>query len=243
MTTRIASYNTHKCVGTDGVRDPGRVIDVINALGADVVALQEVDRRLGDRPAALPARMIEADTDYDIVDLPRTGPNSLGWHGQAVLIRRGAAITATHGINLPGLEPRGALSATISVAGRPTFTLFAAHLGLRRTDRRAQWAEIAEQMDEAPAPALAIGDFNEWSRAKGFEPLNGFEVHAPGRSYPARMPFGRLDRIVTGPGLTIERMGVFDSALARKASDHLPIWADVSAAPPAQIVMARQGQL
>lgn len=229
MTTRIASYNTHKCVGTDGVRNPGRVIDVINALGADVIALQEVDRRLGDRPAALPARMIQTLTDYDIADLPRTGPNSLGWHGQAVLIRRGARIDATHGIDLPGLEPRGALSATISVAGRPSFTLFAAHLGLRRRDRRAQWERIARQMEDAPAPPLAIGDFNEWSKLKGFEPLTGFEVHAPGRSYPSRLPFGRLDRLVTGPGVTVERMGVFDSPVARRASDHLPIWADVSA--------------
>jgi endonuclease/exonuclease/phosphatase family metal-dependent hydrolase len=26
----------------------------------------------------------------------------------------------------------------------------------------------------------------------------------------------------------VVRMGVFDSALARRASDHLPIWADVT---------------
>lgn len=238
MTTRIASYNTHKCVGSDGKRDPGRVLSVINALGADVIALQEVDLRLGARPAALPAGMIEAETDYDLADLPRTGPQSLGWHGQALLIRRGALIRATAGIELPGLEPRGALSATISVAGRPNFTLFAAHLGLRRRDRRAQWNRLAERMSEALAPALAIGDFNEWSRAKGFEPLSGFHVHVPGPSYPARIPLGRLDRLVTGPGISVERMGVFDSPLARRASDHLPIWADVSALPGTEAAIA-----
>jgi len=42
---RLASYNIHKALGTDGRRDPGRVLEVVNALGADVVALQEADRR------------------------------------------------------------------------------------------------------------------------------------------------------------------------------------------------------
>ncbi|MFC5736395.1 endonuclease/exonuclease/phosphatase family protein [Sinirhodobacter huangdaonensis] len=228
MTLRIASYNTHKCVGTDGLRDPERVLSVINALSADIVALQEVDLRLGERPAALPAKLIEAETDFRPADLPRTGPESLGWHGQTVLVRRGTRILATEGIALPGLEPRGALRLMLARSGADPFVLIAAHLGLRRTDRRAQWARIARELGrEAPGPALAIGDFNEWSTKRGFEALTGLDIHAPGATYPSRAPLGRLDRLVTTPGLRVLRMGVFDSPLARRASDHLPIWADV----------------
>lgn len=225
---RIASYNLHKCVGGDGRADPGRVLAVINALGADVIALQEVDRRMGARPAALPARLIEAETDFHRAPLPRTGPDSLGWHGQAVLIRRGIRVEEGGGLALPGLEPRGALWLRLAPEGADPFMLIAAHLGLRRSDRRAQWARIAEAMRAAaPAPVLAIGDFNEWRAKRGFEALSGFEIHAPGPSFPARAPLGRLDRIVAGPGLRLSRMGVFDSPLSRRASDHLPIWADV----------------
>lgn len=228
---RIASYNLHKCVGTDGRTDPARVLAVLEAIGADVVALQEVDRRLGARPAALPLKLIEAETDYRRAALPRTGPDSLGWHGQAVLIRRGIRVQEGGGIALPGLEPRGALWLRLAPEGSDPFTLIAAHLGLRRTDRRAQWARIAEMMRaEAPAPVLALGDFNEWRAKRGFEALTGFDIHAPGPSYPARAPLGRLDRIVTGPGVRLRRMGVFDSPLARRASDHLPIWADLAGA-------------
>ncbi|AOZ70954.1 hypothetical protein LPB142_08115 [Rhodobacter xanthinilyticus] len=230
MSIRIASYNLHKCVGTDRKTDPARILAVLNALSADVIALQEVDRRMGARPAALPEKLIEAESDFLRIDGPRTGPDSLGWHGQAILVRRGTRAIAVEGLDLPGLEPRGALAARLAHEGAAPFTLIAAHLGLRRADRRAQWGRLAEILRAAPGPALAIGDFNEWSESRGFEALTGFQIHAPGASYPAFAPVGRLDRVVVTPGLRVVRMGVFDSPLARRASDHLPIWADIEGA-------------
>ena len=38
---RVATYNVHACVGTDGRHDPDRVASVIGELDADIVALQE----------------------------------------------------------------------------------------------------------------------------------------------------------------------------------------------------------
>lgn len=228
MAIRIASYNVHKCVGTDGKRDPHRAVMVINALSADIVALQEVDRRMGPRPAALPRRMIEEESDFEVLEFNRTGPGSLGWHGQTVLARRGLHVSAVTPLTLPGLEPRGALSVEVSEKGLPPFRLIAAHLGLRRTDRRAQLHRIGEELaGAAPRPAIAMGDFNEWSLRRGFEPLHAFTVHAPGRSYPSRAPMGHLDRFVLGPGLQVARAGVLDTPLSRRASDHLPVWADI----------------
>lgn len=228
MTVRIASYNLHKCVGTDRRHDPERVVAVINALQADVIALQEVDKRMGSRPAALPQKLIEAETDFVRHDMPRTGPDSLGWHGQVVLVRRGSKVLDVEPITLPGLEPRGALAVNIVPDSGAPFLLVAAHLGLRRMDRRAQWSRIARAMQDAnPHPALAIGDFNEWRAKHGFEALTGFHIHEPGATYPSRAPVGRLDRIVTSPGLRVVRKGVLDTPVARIASDHLPIWADI----------------
>ncbi|MGB0968912.1 MAG: endonuclease/exonuclease/phosphatase family protein, partial [Halocynthiibacter sp.] len=54
MSLRIASYNIRKCIGLDRRRDPHRTAGVIQALRADIVLLQEADKRLGARPAALP---------------------------------------------------------------------------------------------------------------------------------------------------------------------------------------------
>ncbi|MER5171510.1 endonuclease/exonuclease/phosphatase family protein [Thioclava sp. GXIMD2076] len=228
MTLRIASYNIHKCVGVDRRRDPNRIIEVLNTLDADIVALQEVDRRRGARPAALTASLIEAETDFCTIEQPRTGPDSLGWHGQAFLVRKTVEMIDCKGIELPGLEPRGALHLHIKAEGDLPFSIFAAHLGLRRADRRAQWTRIAKEMLAAsPAPALAIGDFNEWSGRSGFEALSGFSVHAPGATYPSVAPVGKLDRIVTCNRASIAKMAVLDTQLTRRASDHLPIWADV----------------
>ena len=50
---RIATYNIHKCVGTDRRRDPGRIIEVLAEIDADIVALQEADLRFGDREGLL----------------------------------------------------------------------------------------------------------------------------------------------------------------------------------------------
>src|SRR5436853_5543396 len=43
---RIASYNVHGCVGTDGRKDAARIAAVIRELDCDTVGLQEVDHRL-----------------------------------------------------------------------------------------------------------------------------------------------------------------------------------------------------
>ena len=43
---RIASYNVHGCVGTDGRKDAARIAEVIRELECDTVGLQEVDYRL-----------------------------------------------------------------------------------------------------------------------------------------------------------------------------------------------------
>ena len=58
---RIATYNLQKCVGLDMRRRPDRSLSVIAALDADLVVLQEADKRLPPRPAALPHDMAEQD--------------------------------------------------------------------------------------------------------------------------------------------------------------------------------------
>ena len=56
---RVASYNMRKAIGTDRRRRPERTIEVLNELDADVIALQEADRRFGSRASAIPLAMLE----------------------------------------------------------------------------------------------------------------------------------------------------------------------------------------
>ena len=57
-----------------------------------------------------------------------------------------------------------------------------------------------------------------------------FQRLAPtGSSFHARHPVAQLDRIIVHKDLNIEAAGVHMSSAARRASDHLPIWARLSA--------------
>lgn len=232
MSLRLASYNLHKCVGLDGRRDPGRVLDVLNGIGADIIALQEVDRRLGPRPAALPRALIEGQSDFTVPDLP-INMVSLGWHGQTILTR-GHAVSATQRINLPGMEPRGAVLAEIQLPSGGALRVVGVHLGLVRRARQLQLRAILRALARrVPMPTVILGDFNEWSARRGLEPLAGaFMLHAPGRSFHAARPIAALDRIALDPQITLSDAGVVNTTLARAASDHLPIWADITLPDP-----------
>lgn len=222
---RIASYNIRKARGLDNKRDPARVVQVINALGADIVALQEADRRLGQRKPAIPRHMIEAETDFALLELGGTAV-SLGWHGNAVLVRKSVRVTGVAQLDFPGLEPRGAVQ--ISLALGAGLCVVATHLGLLRRDRRAQ-LRLLDRATMHSGPTVIAGDFNEWSHRRGLEPLAGrFRTYAPGRSFHARRPVAALDRFALSAELTMRRGGVEQGALARRASDHLPVWSDVA---------------
>ena len=66
---KVASYNMRKGIGLDRRRNPGRVLSVLGELDADIVALQEADRRFGTRASAIPPHMFEEHSDYVPVDL------------------------------------------------------------------------------------------------------------------------------------------------------------------------------
>jgi endonuclease/exonuclease/phosphatase family metal-dependent hydrolase len=225
---RVASYNIRKCVGLDRRRDPDRVLGIIAELGADAVALQEADRRLGERPATLERGRIETITGLVPVDLA-ANDISLGWHGNAVLLHPEIRVETVRRLDLPGLEPRGAVLIE-AVRHGLSFRMVAVHLGLTRAFRRRQLNEIvkAAAPQEAEMPTVILGDMNEWRSDRGLESFAPeFTVHAPGLSFHAARPVAALDRIALNRRLTLHDAGVHQSDVARIASDHLPVWADL----------------
>ncbi len=229
---RLLSYNIRKAVGLDGRRHPGRIMDVINQSDADIVLLQEADRRLGPRPAALQHRLIEDASDYEVVPL---APNdvSLGWHGNAILVRKGLTVHRTDRLELPGLEPRGAVLAEISTPECAPVTIVGAHLGLLRPWRRRQLGRIAATLAGPDVThSIVGGDFNEWSETQGLEELAAsHSIISPGKSFHANRPLAALDRIAHGAAIGADGAGVDQSPIARISSDHLPIWADLHLPP------------
>ena len=230
----VASYNIRKAIGSDRRRRPDRILDVLGEIDADIVALQEADRRFGERATALPLHMIAEHSPYVPVPLD-VRPGSIGWHGNALLVRRSARVTAHATIVLPALEPRGAVTADIEVDG-VTVRVVGMHLDLSGLWRRRQAHAILAGLAAMPRklPTILMGDMNEWRPAGGClkDFAQDFRFAETGPSFHARRPVARLDRIVVSADVQIAQAGVHRSPGARTASDHLPIWARLTCNPP-----------
>lgn len=220
----VASYNIRKGLGTDRRRRPDRILEVLHEVRADIVALQEADRRFGARQSALPLELI-SQREYRAVPFD-IRPGGIGWHGNAILIRPSVEMTAFAPLVLPTLEPRGAVMAELRVGGHE-LRVIGMHLDLSGLWRRRQIRAILDQLRaRRDMPTVMMGDLNEWSLHGGcMRELGGLHVAPTGRSYHSRRPVGCLDRIILTPDLHLVACGVHISERARMASDHLPIWA------------------
>ncbi|WP_265587527.1 endonuclease/exonuclease/phosphatase family protein [Sphingomicrobium arenosum] len=256
MNLTIASFNIRKALGTDRKRDPLRILKVLEEVNPDIVVLQEADKRVGTRGAALPHelvaehghwRPVPAARSHDkLLDLvpqhPLTQPfldrldtRNLGWHGNAILVREDHEVEEAMCLDLPSLEPRGALLAQLTVDGQP-LRVIGAHLDLSGLYRKRQVAHLLETIEALghDRPTIIAGDTNEWrTGANSLDALEErFACAACGPSYHTRKPIATLDRIFVDKRLTVFESGVHRSVAAKAASDHLPVWAKVGFAPP-----------
>ncbi len=225
---KVASYNIHKGVGLDRLRRPERVLEVLCEIDADVVALQEADRRFGERVSALPPELILQQSPYMPVEVNRRD-HSIGWHGNALLVRRDTEILTHAHIELPTLEPRGAVLAELRIRG-VRVRVVGMHLDLSGLRRRRQARAIITALESRrPLPTILMGDLNEWSLHGGClrDFAHHFRIAPTPPSFHTRRPVARLDRIMVDRSLTIGACGAHHTLAARRASDHLPIWARV----------------
>ena len=227
---KVASYNIRKSLGTDRQRRPDRIMRILGEIDADVVALQEVDMRFGQRISTLSAEAIVDHTAYMPV---RFGirQESLGWHGNAILVRKGIEVVEQRRIDIPSFEPRGAVLADLRMGGA-VVRVVGMHLGLMGSSRMRQAQAIVAYLEsiEGKVPTIIMGDLNQWAPDGGC--LAQFALHhqviAPGRSFHSRRPMLELDRIITSRDIRLEATGVHHTALARTGSDHLPVWANLT---------------
>lgn len=217
---RIASYNIRKAVGLDWRRDPHRIVDVIGEINADIVVLQEADKRLGERPGVLPLDRLHEEQGYVLSAVNAGGP-SHGWHGNAILYRsKKISEPKTERIALPAREPRGAIAARFSNEG---FAVIGAHLALTAGVRRKQIHSLCSRAQHFDIPTVIGGDFNHWGR--NF-PAGKHEVITPGLSFHASHQIAALDRFILCGPVEAKQAFVHQSMAARQASDHLPVVLD-----------------
>jgi endonuclease/exonuclease/phosphatase family metal-dependent hydrolase len=226
---RVATYNVHECVGRDGRHDPERVARVIDELDADIVALQEFTY-----PASIaletrsPVVLTTLDR-YQCALGPTRQTRRAECFGNALFTRH--RIVEVHRIELSieRREPRGALAATIETGGHLVHVL-SAHLGLKLHERRFQVRQILDYLDSVRNTLLVVaGDFNDWLPGRSVVHVLDRRLGRLRRAatFPAIWPVVALDRIWVHPAPALRRIVAWRTPLARVASDHLPLVADI----------------
>jgi endonuclease/exonuclease/phosphatase family metal-dependent hydrolase len=222
MQITLATYNIHACVGIDRRFDPERIVQVLNEMDVDVVALQEVEHHNID--------------GYDLLDYlaEKTGLTAIAGptllretrdYGNALLTRLPIVTVRRIDLSLPQREPRGALDVMHNWCGQ-SIRVVATHLGLRPGERRQQVRRLLALFDSGSTDYSALlGDLNEW--ILWGRPLRWLRRHFDPtphpRTYPARFPLFALDRIWVRPCTALTSIGIHDSPASRIASDHLPL--------------------
>lgn len=244
LTMRLLTLNLHKGFSALGRRDVLRDIRAaVRLVGADVVFLQEVvGARSHGGEAAPHARPPQyeflADSLWSDHAYGRNAVSPRGHHGNAVLSRYPIEQFNNIDVSQRGDEARGLLHCRLRLPGRARpLHAVCVHLGLREAHRRRQLTQLCElvaQTADQGDPLLVAGDFNDW-RLRGHQRLEEActlaDVHAsaggrPPRTFPARFPLLRLDRIYVRNVLS-HRPLLLPARPWSHLSDHQPLAAEV----------------
>jgi endonuclease/exonuclease/phosphatase family metal-dependent hydrolase len=236
----VATYNVHRCIGRDGCMVPERVAAVIRELDAQLVGLQEVDSCANAGLSGGQMERLAQATGLTAIAGP-TLRRADGHYGNVLLSARQVLEVTRWDLSVAGREPRGAIDATVDT-GRGELRVLVTHLGLQAAERRVQLRRISQMLGSADErPVLLMGDINEWlPLSPRLRALRARVGRSPWKAtFPARWPLLGLDRIWVRPPRAVLALSVHRSALARAASDHLPLKASIaldrlSAAPEGQ---------
>ena len=235
---RLVTYNIHKGIGgLDRRYRIERIVEVLQGCHGDFIFLQEVDEGV---PRSRHERQVDVLGDalgfahrsfFPNVKLKR------GHYGNALLSRFPIDHAENIDLTISVKKRRSALHARLSVNINDQAVrlwLFNTHLGLAEFERRMQLRRILgfqhqHRMSGHIASVIA-GDFNDvWGRlGKTVMEPEGYQ--GSGKqilTFPAARPLRPLDRVFVRGPVEITHSYRSRQKLARQASDHLPLVADL----------------
>jgi endonuclease/exonuclease/phosphatase family metal-dependent hydrolase len=228
---RIATYNIHRCRGMDRRVVPGRIIEVLRGINADVIALQEVIGAGPQRPGQ--AEEIGASLGMGWV---MTCVRTLRQHqfGNVVLSRFPIVHHSQYDLSWRTCEPRMCQRADIDVNGQ-VLHIYNVHLGTAVLERRYQAGRLASFVHDRriAGPKVILGDFNEWMKGLAtktlsslFESVDISQHLKRRRTYPGLFPVVHLDHIYYEGRVEVRSVEMPRTRQALMASDHLPLVAN-----------------
>ena len=239
MQLRVLSYNIHKCIGgVDRRYDPLRVAETIAHHAPDVVLLQEVDheakRSLHHRQVDVLGDLLGYRHRSWFANVKVRGG---GEYGNAVLSRFPVMETRNIDLTIPPKKRRGALHVRLRVriddGHSRTLHVYNLHLGLAGFERKLQLKRFFDSHPFAGlherAAVIVGGDLNDVYGTLGrklFAPV-GFRGDVVPATFPAWAPVRALDGIYVRGACELKRVQRSRYEVARRASDHLPLIADL----------------
>lgn len=223
---KLATYNIHRCYGKGSKFDPERTAHLIQQLDADIIALQEVET-FHEGGANL-IDFFSAELGYSIIAGP-TMYREDSHYGNAIMTRYEPSDIEMTDISEPGVEPRGMISLLYDFDGT-SLHVVATHLGMKSRERKRQLNAILNCVDKRDADIKAVmGDLNEWLPWGGISPglKRRFGKKGDALTFPARFPLLPLDQILISPATNHGGTFKVNSGLAKEASDHLPLIAEL----------------
>jgi endonuclease/exonuclease/phosphatase family metal-dependent hydrolase len=232
---RVVSYNVH------GLRDDrAALVEVVRDLAPDVLILQEAPRRLRWR-----TRAAHLAHDFGLV-YAAGGEPAVGNMIMTALRVRVLDAWALRYPLVPGHHLRGAAFARCVVEGAP-FVVAGTHLSTHEELRPGQGGHLAKALaDLGPGeagtaetvPVILGGDLNEPPGGPAWQAfLDGAGLVDAGTTedptFPAAGPRHRIDAVFVDPRIAVTGYRVVSSAAAARASDHLPVVAEL--VPPAGV--------
>lgn len=233
---RVATYNIHKALGLDGRRRIERIGRVLDAIDADIVALQEVvsheQGSIEDHQAGYLANRL----GYHLA-IGETRKHHGGVYGNVTLSRWEFKQVRHVDLSISGREERGVLRTDLR-AGHHLLHVFNVHLGTAIRERRRQAVRLMDddllKAIDISGPRIVLGDFNEWVHGLVTRTLTA-EFHLTDlgkhigrmRAYPSILPLLHLDHVYFDHHLKLEKAHFHRSRLSLIASDHLPLVADL----------------
>jgi endonuclease/exonuclease/phosphatase family metal-dependent hydrolase len=235
---RVLTYNVHKCIGgVDRRYDPKRIVDVIAHYAPDILLLQEVDDR---------APRSNHDRQVDVLG-ELCGYHHRAWfanvkvrgggeYGNAILSKHPLVEARNVDLTVAPKKRRSVLHAACRVRHEGvdrTIHVYNMHLGLAEYERRIQ---IRTFLDSHPfaglhegTPVIVGGDLNDvWGRAARLLEPGGFRgIGRRPRTFPAWAPMRGLDGIYVRGGIDLVGVHRGEIEVAKRASDHRPLYADV----------------
>ena len=179
--------------------------DELRADGAHLVFLQEIGGAAGEQVTPHQYEVL-ADQMWPQHAYGRNAVTTGGHHGNALLSKYPIVQWRNVDVSVGESEPRGMLHCVLDIPGAAQLHAVCVHFGLRESDRQRQVEHLLELIAAtipSDAPLVVAGDFNDWRERAHRQLLRNSaleEIHAtanghPARTFPARWPLLRLDRI------------------------------------------------